>query len=614
LIFLGLFGLAWGGRLDAESETIVAVGDPLILSGQTPREQPLFAGGEASFTVAITNTGPVTLEAVSVTGATTSDCNRNSLGPIQPGMSKSYTCSRGDVSESFLNEIQANGMAGGKTVSHRSNSFVRVQRPELSITKNPQTQAVAAGGTASFNVVLFNSSDDQLQVDWVDDDSAPDCDRNPTTNIVLNPGGKLQYPCFLLNVQTPLTTVARFQATSLVDGSIYTVSDAAWVEVVKLEATLTPTPASIPEPGDLVTYTVGLVNVGSLPLTPTSLVTDRFGDILNPNNPQVEPDSNTCLPQPVMPTLPPFGGSFQCEFAAHVNGQPSSFNIVLTATAESVGVLTTTATANATVTITNVPASLTLTLGAEPPFINPPSRLVTFSIRIENTSGVDTLTVIGLTDELLGNLNGVGTCALPVEGIAPGSDYQCEFTATVSGQIGDQQSRTIFVSAVSDDPTPETLNTSKIVTVGVTDQPTQKLFMPSVTDDTVEPNNSCTRAYRLILNRQYYFRPPNKYDNTAPIDQRDQDYYTFELTQSQLVRIELTNFVPRAGQMIVRVHVEGGNPPCGSSLLAPGQSAIVGLNKTLDIGVQPAGRYYIQIINDGASNVRDLYGLIVRVE
>jgi len=218
---------------------------------------------------------------------------------------------------------------------------------------------------------------------------------------------------------------------------------------------------------------------------------------------------------------------------------------------------------------------------------------------VENTSESDVIRIIDLEDEFLGSLDGRGTCDVPVAEVPPRFSYQCEFSAVVSGELGQQKTRTITVTAEDDDLTPETLVVSEQVTVNITESPAQAIFMPSVTDDTVEPNNSCTRPYPLLLNRQYYFMPPGIYPS-------DQDYYSFRLTQSTRVRVELTNFVPRKGQLVVRTGVG-----CKDIVARNPDEA---LNKMLDLGTLADGLYYIQIINDNKdlTNIQELYGLIVR--
>lgn len=605
-------GLASARPAPGDSPAATTATGPLIISGQKPRFQDFFAGGNAVFTVSITNTGSINFQTVTVSDAVSPDCNRGDLGALAPGQSTSYTCTRANVTESYLNELQANGTTTDTTVSHRSNAFVKVLKQELRITKTPQVQTIRHGATAYFTVKLFNTSDSVITIEEVDDSLVDDCDRLPTITINLDPAESVDYPCSISNVQAPLATVATVRARNPATSEEYIASDVAWVEILNLQAGMTPQPTALPEPGGPVTYTINLVNSGSVPVTLVGLTTNKFGNILDPGNSLVEAATNNCLPQPTLPTLPPYGGSYECRFVALVEGQPSDFSAILTATARGPNSMDVTATTNAIVTITNVPASMKVTLSADPPFINPPSQQVSFSVLVENTSGADAITITGVTDEFLGDLDGRGTCEFPVEGLPAGFSYQCRFADVVSGQVGQQKSRTVTVDATSDDQPGEILTVSELVTVNITDQPTRNNFMPNVSDHTLD-RTSCGRPYPLTVNTQYYFRPPNRYDSTLPPEQREQDYFTFELTQSRRVRVELTNFVPRKGQLIIRPHVTGNvSSPCGSIPL--GRNPDEALNKVVDLGTQPAGRYYIQIINDGPSNVPDLYGLIVRID
>ena len=609
-VALTLGYVVWGGAGLVAGDTLgIRQTGPLIASSQTPLVQDFFAGGDAEFTVTITNTGSIAFESVTTSNSPTPLCNRNNLGGLNPGQSLTFDCGRNNVSESFMNEILVTGQTGATTVSHTSKAFVKVLKPELRITKTPQIQTVGRGANAFFTVKIFNTSDFMIQILSVDDELINNCDRTPTTvPLYLEAGDSLDYSCSYGNVQTPIASIITVTGTDLLGLQEYTASDAIWVDMVSMQASLEAQPTAIPEPGDLVTYTVSLTNNGNVPVSLKTLTTDQFGNVLNAGNPQIDPATNTCLPKPGLPTLSVNGGSYECSFVAQAEGQPSDHITTLTATGEDAAGVTATATTDATVTITNLPASMSLTLGAEPPFINPPSRVVTFSVRVENTSGADAITITEITDQFLGNLDGRGTCDLPVADIPPGFSYQCAFSATVSGTVGQQISRTITVKAVDDDPEPGTLTESKIITVGITNQPTQYNFMPNISDFTVS-RTSCSRPFPLANNQQYYFDPPNTYDSSIPVDQRDQHYFVFELDQGGRVTVELTNFVPRKGQLLVRPHVDG-NPPCGAPLdRDPSES----LNKVIDLGQIDEGRYYIQLINDGPSNTNTQYGLIVRV-
>lgn len=573
-----------------------------LLAGQKPRIQEISAGDNAAFTVSITNTGTVVLENVAVTNATTPSCNRIEVGPLAAGQSTSYTCQRDDVEASFLNDLTVTGTAGGSSATYDSNAFVQVQSPDLRIIKNPTTQVVRPGATAFFSISVLNTSTDVTLTNiHVDDNLIDSCDLDPGVSINLSPGEDIDYNCSQANVQLPLTTIATTSGTNPENDEVLFAADVAWVEILNLTAAISAQPTSVVEPGAPVTFTINLVNSGSVPATLIELTTNQFGNLLNPGNSLVDPVHNTCLPQASLPMIPPHGGSFRCSFLALVSGQPSSFSVILNATVRDATNKTVTATTNTTVAITSIAPTLDLTLGANPPIINPPSRTVNFSVRVDNTSDADTVNITKIEDSLLGSLHGRGTCNLPVINLQPGDFYACQFSAVVSGQTGQTRTRTITVTAVSDDINPETVIVSDDVTVGITDEPTQEIFLPNITDDVV--GSSCVDAYPLNLNRRYQFFPPN---------QGSQSVFRFTLPRSGNVRVELTNFAPRQGQLVVWM----GN--CGALELI-GRNPDDGLNKTVDLGTRAALdgegdriQYIIQLINDGPSNNRDLYSLFIR--
>ncbi len=598
-VMMAALGMAWSSArlVEAQEGGTAADAGPLVLVGQKPRVQEFFAGDDANFTVTITNTGTVALQGVSVTNATTPACNRSGLGPLAPGESTSYNCMRENVNTSFLNVLEAMGTAnGGATDSHVTNAFVKVLTPDLRITKRPTTQSVQPGATARFTVVIFNTSLDTVLVDVeVDDSTINDCDRDPIVPLNLGPGESIDYSCQQTNVQAPLTSVATVTAIDPLSGNVLTASDVAWVDVLDIAATLTPQPNTVAEPGAPVVFHVSLTNEGSTPVTLTGLTTNQFGNVLDSGNDAIDPAHNTCLPQPSLPTIQPYGGGYTCSFVALVQGQPSDFSVILTATAKDRANQTVTATTSGTVRITNVPATINISATADPPFIHPPSRNVTYSVRVDNTGEADTVTLTQLQDSLLGSLNGRGTCELPAP-IQPGFSYQCEFSAVVSGEVGQQKSRTITATALDDDLNPKTVTDSTTVTVNITDMPTRYSYMPAVTDTIV--GSSCVDALPLSLNRQYQFLPPAN---------KSQHVFRFELTRSGRLTVEMTRFVPRAGQLVV------WSGACGTLELI-GRNPDTALNKTVELGTRPPGQYIIQFINDGPTNMVDLYRLIVKFE
>jgi hypothetical protein len=217
---------------------------------------------------------------------------------------------------------------------------------------------------------------------------------------------------------------------------------------------------------------------------------------------------------------------------------------------------------------------------------------VSYSVRVDNTGEADKVTLTQLQDSLLGSLDGRGDCNVPMD-IQPGFSYQCEFSAVVSGQAGQQKSRTITATARDDDLTPGTVTDNVVVTVNITDSPTRYAYMPAVTDAII--GSSCVEAFPLNLNQRYQFLPPAH---------GTQHVFRFNLVRSGDLRVEMTNFVPRAGQLVVWFGA------CGSLELI-GRNPDTRLDKTVDLGTRGPGQYIIQIINDGPTNNRDLYSLIV---
>ena len=82
---------------------------------------------------------------------------------------------------------------------------------------------------------------------------------------------------------------------------------------------------------------------------------------------------------------------------------------------------------------------------ADPTSLPEPGGTVTFTVGVTNTS-VRAVTLTSLVDDVHGNLDGQGTCALN-QTIAAGDAYQCAFTADVTGSAGDSEVDTITVVA-----------------------------------------------------------------------------------------------------------------------------------------------------------------------
>jgi len=152
-----------------------------------------------------------------------------------------------------------------------------------------------------------------------------------------------------------------------------------------------------------------------------------------------------------VPQILTAGDFYQCTFTATVSGNAGASEIdTVTASGTDSGNNRVSASTSATVTITNLPSSISVLKTANPTSVPEPGGVVTFTVRVNNTSAVDSVTISSLTDDRHGNLTGQGNCAVP-RTIMPGGFYQCRFRATVSGTPGTSETDIVTASGTDDD-------------------------------------------------------------------------------------------------------------------------------------------------------------------
>ncbi len=112
-----------------------------------------------------------------------------------------------------------------------------------------------------------------------------------------------------------------------------------------------------------------------------------------------------------------------------------------------------TATAAVSVTVVDAPSSIAVSKVADPASLPEPGSAVSFTVRVVNTSAVDDVTLVALTDSIHGDLNGRGDCSIP-QTVFPGGAYECSFAADVSGNAGEGQVSVVTVEGSDDDGSP----------------------------------------------------------------------------------------------------------------------------------------------------------------
>ena len=137
-----------------ESVTVTPA-TPAIAITKLPASQTIASGATATFTIAVTNTGTVTLSNVFVTDALSPNCNETSVSPgasalasMAPGASFSYTWSLWGVTAGFtIVAIASVTPPTSANVTATASAVVLVTpppgTPAISITKLPASQTIA---------------------------------------------------------------------------------------------------------------------------------------------------------------------------------------------------------------------------------------------------------------------------------------------------------------------------------------------------------------------------------------------------------------------------------------------------------------------------------------
>lgn len=135
----------------------------------------------------------------------------------------------------------------------------------------------------------------------------------------------------------------------------------------------------------------------------------------------------------------------------------------------------------------------------------------------------------------------------------------------------------------------------RTTTVAFQDAPPVYFFLPVVNRRGEEPNNNCASALEIFPNRPEFFFANDRHD-----------WFFFDLTQEANVTVELRDFKPGKGQIVV-----ASGQGC-SNLQLVGNNGSNQPNKDVPLGRRQPGRFFIWIINDGVLDTTNPYRLLVR--
>jgi hypothetical protein len=365
-------------------------------------------------------------------------------------------------------------------------------KPTITVDKTatPLTRA-EPGGTFTFNVTVTNTSSESVTITGLSDDVHGNLAGKGTCAIgaVLAPAG--QYGCsftasFTGNAGDSETDVVTATAVDD-DGSTATDTDDATVRLTDVPPTVsvdkTADPVILDEPGGSVTFTVKVTNTSFEPVTLTSLVDDVHGDL---------DGRDSCA---TGGTIAP-SATYECAFSADVAGNAGDFetDTITAVVADDEGTEAEDED-SATVTIVNVDPAISVVKTATPLTKPEPGGSFRFDVTVTNDSA-EAVELISLIDDVYGDLDGQGTCAVGAELAADGGSYSCYFGGTFLGNAGDEQTD-IVIATVRDDDGAER-SAFDDATVGLTDEPPTLDVIKTADPEIIEAGTEVTFSVTVI--------------------------------------------------------------------------------------------------------------------
>lgn len=263
------------------------------------------------------------------------------------------------------------------------------------------------------------------------------------------------------------------------------------------------TPATLPEPGGPVVYTLHVTNKSpGEPVTLTALTDTPYGALTTVGG---AISATTCaVPQTLAPAGQT-GATYQCTFTAHLSGPPGPYTDTATAAISDDDGNSAQVTSDQLVTIVNAPPAATLAVTPAPATLPEPGGTVNFTVVVANTSAAEALTLSALTDSRYGALTTVGgaisatTCAVPqplAPAGQPNATYQCTFTSVLSGAPG-TYANTVHATVSDDDG--GTLQVEQASAVEITDLPSSLLVTKRATPNSLpEPGGPVTFTVSVL--------------------------------------------------------------------------------------------------------------------
>ncbi|MFC2036544.1 hypothetical protein ACFLYD_01050 [Chloroflexota bacterium] len=464
--------------------TVADVVPSIAVSKIVDRSQVPEPGDMVWFTVGVSNEGVESIVLTSLVDDVHGDLRDRGTCSLPPeGISlapdERYECTfvarvlgNGGESESdTVTAVAADDEGNRVKAGGRATVVITDMLPEIAVVKTADPSRVQEpGDTVQFAVRVINNSVEGISLTALVDDIHGDLDGRgtcsvPSGGIALDVGER--YECaFSADVagnagDSETDSVVAFASDD--EGNKVHATDSASVLVTDvlpvIAVSKTASPSSVLEPGDTVEFTVRLSNSSVEDVVFTSLVDDVRGNLNG---------QGTCVVPKGGLRLSP-DGLYKCTYSVDVDGNAGDSETgAVTVTAVDDDGNTVRATDSATVIVRDAAPEIAVIKIASPRSVPEPGDVVQFTVQVANHS-VEDVELTSLVDDILGNLNGQGTCYLPARGmsLSPGASYRCAFSLNVVGNAGEDQ--TDSVTAVAADDEGNRVKATDSATVRVTD-------------------------------------------------------------------------------------------------------------------------------------------------
>ncbi|MDD5779077.1 MAG: hypothetical protein PHU95_06485 [Candidatus Thermoplasmatota archaeon] len=235
---------------------------PDIKVTKTADPTTIHSGETVTWNITVENTGAVTLYHINVTDDLSGTLT-DPLITLAPG-AKAYYEYTTNPTTTTTNTVNVNGTDQlGTEVTNSSSATVTVIAPAITVTKNATPTSVQAGQTVTWNITVKNTGDVTLHDVYVMDS----LQGSLGSGLTLAPDGKLYYE-YSTNPTVDTTNTVEAGGWDPL-GTKVTDTDSASITIyVPPELTITKSDSPDPiQPGQQLTYTVVVRNVGSVPAT-----------------------------------------------------------------------------------------------------------------------------------------------------------------------------------------------------------------------------------------------------------------------------------------------------------------------------------------------------------